>query len=95
MLDYTNLPDSTPQQHAATIPGIKMLHLLQRTHLVIGTKPLAGKVTITWNNQIICALNLFFHNNNAYLLNSVVSYKPYTQSLEFTSLLEVFSEVHA
>ena len=26
VLEYTSLPDSTPQWHAATIPGIKLLH---------------------------------------------------------------------
>jgi len=26
VLEYTSLPDSTPQRHAATIPGIKLSH---------------------------------------------------------------------
>jgi hypothetical protein len=54
------------------------------------TNIITCKVTITWFNQIISALNLFFHNNNAYLLINVasklVSLGPYTQSPEFTSL---------
>jgi hypothetical protein len=48
------------------------------------------KVTITWFNQIISALNLFFHSNNAYLLiivpSKLVSLGPYTQRPEFTPL---------
>jgi len=28
MLEYTSLPDSTPQRHTVTIPGIKLLHLV-------------------------------------------------------------------
>jgi len=29
VLEYTSLPDSTTQRHAATIPGIKLSHLIQ------------------------------------------------------------------
>jgi len=29
MLEYTSLPDSTHQRHAATIPGIKLSHHVQ------------------------------------------------------------------
>jgi len=28
VLECTSLPDSTPQRHAATIPGIKLSHLV-------------------------------------------------------------------
>jgi len=28
VLEYTSLPDSTPERHAATIPGIKLSHLV-------------------------------------------------------------------
>jgi hypothetical protein len=28
VLEYTSLPDSTPQRHAATIPGFKLSHLV-------------------------------------------------------------------
>ena len=34
MFEYISLPDSTPQRHAATIPGIKLSHLV---HLPIGS----------------------------------------------------------
>jgi len=54
------------------------------------TTIITSKVIITWFSQIISALNLFFHNNNAYLLINVpsklVSLGPYTQSPEFTPL---------
>jgi len=29
MFEYKILPDSTPQRHAVTIPGIKLSHLLR------------------------------------------------------------------
>jgi hypothetical protein len=34
VLGYTNLPDSTPHRHAATIPGIKLSHHVQQTAVV-------------------------------------------------------------
>ena len=34
MLEYTSLPDSTPHRQAATIPGIKLSHLV-RTGVII------------------------------------------------------------
>jgi len=54
------------------------------------TTIITSKVIITWFNQIISALNLFFHNNYTYLLINVTSklvyLGPYTQSPEFTPL---------
>ena len=34
MLEYTSLPDSTPQRQAANIPGIKLSHFV-RTGVII------------------------------------------------------------
>jgi len=34
MLEYMRLPDSTPQRHAATIPGIKLSHLIYVAHFL-------------------------------------------------------------
>jgi len=40
MLEYTSLPDSTPQQHAATIQEIKLSHHVQQ--------PISENGSLTW-----------------------------------------------